>query len=209
MARKKYPEAVETGGRIRLARVARGLSMEQLGALLSPPASKGAVSNWENGYNLPNNSRLKQLSDVLKVSTTYLLSGKFMLRDIHMMPEIDQENIRISQKRMTEDIRENFIKSTQSNLSDIDLNLLPSGELYLLNHFTRFLKNYRNVDSGRFINEMFATFAQLNSLFEDYSDSSLSVEKKLEAIDFYTNDLKNETNRFYTELSDFLKDNLN
>ncbi|HBM5831874.1 TPA: helix-turn-helix transcriptional regulator, partial [Enterococcus faecium] len=77
VARKKYPEAVETGQRIRLARIEKGLSMEQLGGKLSPPASKGAVSNWENGYNLPNNTRLKQLSKVLDVSTTYLLNGSY------------------------------------------------------------------------------------------------------------------------------------
>lgn len=75
MSRKKYPEAVETGQRIRISRKEKGLSMEELGQKLTPPASKGAVSNWENGYNLPNNNRLKQLSDILGVSTTYLLNG--------------------------------------------------------------------------------------------------------------------------------------
>ncbi|MGX7329473.1 helix-turn-helix domain-containing protein [Enterococcus bulliens] len=75
MSRKKYPEAVETGQRIRISRKEKGLSMEELGQKLTPPASKGAVSNWENGYNLPNNNRLKQLSDILDVSTTYLLNG--------------------------------------------------------------------------------------------------------------------------------------
>ncbi|KAF3370448.1 hypothetical protein BXA51_17875 [Enterococcus faecium] len=93
VARKKYPEAVETGQRIRLARIEKGLSMEQLGGKLSPPASKGAVSNWENGYNLPNNTRLKQLSKVLDVSTTYLLNGSYTLRDMHMMPEIKRNVI--------------------------------------------------------------------------------------------------------------------
>lgn len=81
MARKKYPEAIETGERIRLARINKGLSMEQLGMKLTPPASKGAVSNWENGYNLPNNSRLSQLASILDVSTLFLLTGRKILSD--------------------------------------------------------------------------------------------------------------------------------
>lgn len=81
LSRKKYKEAIATGERIRQIRIEKGMSMEELGALLIPPASKGAVSNWENGYNLPNNARLKQLSEVLEISTLYLLTGKKTLTD--------------------------------------------------------------------------------------------------------------------------------
>ncbi|XVH12018.1 helix-turn-helix domain-containing protein [Enterococcus faecium] len=78
--------------------------MEQLGGKLSPPASKGAVSNWENGYNLPNNTRLKQLSKVLDVSTTYLLNGSYTLRDMHMMPEIKRNVLEKQLKKLLKKI---------------------------------------------------------------------------------------------------------
>lgn len=73
LKRNKYKEAVETGQKIKSARIAKGLSMEQLGERLTPPASKGAVSNWENGYNLPTEKRNKQLQSILD---TYYLTDK-------------------------------------------------------------------------------------------------------------------------------------
>lgn len=64
------------GHRIKLIRRKLGLTMEDFGALFEPKASKGVVSNWENNYNLPNNERLKRISELGKVSMAYLLKGE-------------------------------------------------------------------------------------------------------------------------------------
>lgn len=104
MSRKKYKDAIATGYRIKIARKSKGFSMEELGEQLTPPASKGGVSNWENGYNLPNNDRLKQLSNILDVPVSYLINGDklenidiskigdFTILDSHRIKRVKQES---------------------------------------------------------------------------------------------------------------------
>lgn len=63
------------GERIKSIRQSLGLSMNEFGQLFNPPASKGVVSNWENDYNLPNNTRLKKIAKLCNVTTEQLLYG--------------------------------------------------------------------------------------------------------------------------------------
>lgn len=62
-----------TEEKIRQIRKNLGLSMEEFGKLFNPPASKGGVSNWENGYNLPNNERLKRIAELGNTSVAEIL----------------------------------------------------------------------------------------------------------------------------------------
>lgn len=64
------------GLRIRTIRKKLGLTMNEFGQKFSPPASKGVVSNWENGYNNPNNIRLQKIAELGNVSVEFLLTGK-------------------------------------------------------------------------------------------------------------------------------------
>lgn len=82
----------EIGSRIKSIRISQGLSMEEFGKKFEPKATKGTVSNWENGNYLPNNERLKRISEIGQVSMLYLLEGKYMLSDIHMMSDDQKEN---------------------------------------------------------------------------------------------------------------------
>lgn len=59
--------------KIRKIRLSRGETMEEFGKLFDPPASKGVVSNWENGYNLPNQERLKRIAELGNVTVEELL----------------------------------------------------------------------------------------------------------------------------------------
>ena len=61
------------GKRISDIRKNLGLNMEDFGKKMVPKASKGAVSNWENGYNLPNNQRLKTIAQLGNISVRELL----------------------------------------------------------------------------------------------------------------------------------------
>lgn len=61
------------GARIRAIRLDRGLTMVELGELLSAP--QGAVSNWERGENLPNKHRLKKIAAIANISVQELLHG--------------------------------------------------------------------------------------------------------------------------------------
>lgn len=73
------PEIV--GSRIRDIRKAMGLSMsafaERINHILNEKKIRsGTVSNWETGKNLPNNERLKAISELGGISVDYLLNGK-------------------------------------------------------------------------------------------------------------------------------------
>ena len=61
----------EVRNRIFSIRKSLGLTMEQFAELLE--TSKGAVSNWENNRNLPNNERLKKIAELGEMSVDELL----------------------------------------------------------------------------------------------------------------------------------------
>lgn len=81
----------EIGQRIKNIRATLGLNMEEFGKKISPPATKGTISNWENGNYLPNNERLRQITEIGNVSMTYLLEGKMTFDDL---PAAEQERLR-------------------------------------------------------------------------------------------------------------------
>lgn len=66
------------GTRIRKIRENLGngtTTMEQFGQLLYPPASKSAVSKWENNYNLPNKKRLDRISELDGITVGELVNN--------------------------------------------------------------------------------------------------------------------------------------
>lgn len=210
MARKKYPEAIEAGKRIRLARLNQGLSMEQLGKKLSPPASKGGVSNWENGYNLPNDSRLEQLSNVLNVSTAYILDGSFMARDIHMLSEADriefEKQLKGSvQKNMTV-IDSNLSKSIE-NITNVDLTI---PQKFYLTNAIRYLEIGSQINFPDGNTPISYLAAILNSLLQydsSINDLKQSIDEKKEHQTFYENDLLEEFTSFIKELNTYYSKN--
>lgn len=62
------------GQRIKSIRQSKGLTMEQFGKFFDN-ASKGVVSNWEKGSNIPNNARLKMIAQFAEISVNELLYG--------------------------------------------------------------------------------------------------------------------------------------
>lgn len=65
----------EVGDKIKSIRMNLGKTLEEFGKLFDPPASKGVVSNWENGYNLPNNNRLLKIAKLGNVTVEELLGN--------------------------------------------------------------------------------------------------------------------------------------
>ena len=59
--------------RIQTLRKARGLSQEELADQLG--VSRQAVSKWESGQSVPETEKIVLMSDILHVSTDYLLKG--------------------------------------------------------------------------------------------------------------------------------------
>lgn len=65
----------QVGQRIKSIRQRLGLSMEDFAKRIDDKARSGTVSNWETGKNLPNNSRLKRISEIGEISLDELLCG--------------------------------------------------------------------------------------------------------------------------------------
>lgn len=63
------------GEKIRQIRLRNGLTMEEFGEQFNPVASKGIVSNWENGYNNPHPKRLKRIAELGGITVEELLEG--------------------------------------------------------------------------------------------------------------------------------------
>ena len=63
------------GQRIRKIRKKENITLEEFGKLFSPTADKAVISNWENGKNLPNSERIKQIAEIGGVSELYLMTG--------------------------------------------------------------------------------------------------------------------------------------
>lgn len=65
----------EMGRRIAGIRQKLNLTQQQFASKLRPPASKGAISRWENGQRRPNNNYLAQIASLGGVSQDYLRWG--------------------------------------------------------------------------------------------------------------------------------------
>lgn len=72
----------KTASRIRKIRLSLGLTMKEFGKKFNPPASDSIVSRWERGVSLPSNDRLKRISEIANVSTTYLTTGEYTEYDL-------------------------------------------------------------------------------------------------------------------------------
>ncbi|GED68520.1 hypothetical protein BRE01_22220 [Brevibacillus reuszeri] len=57
--------------RLRIARKAKGLTQEELAEHVC--TTKGTISNYENNHSTPPNDMLRQLADILEVTTDWLL----------------------------------------------------------------------------------------------------------------------------------------
>ena len=63
------------GEKIKNIRTELNLTLEEFGKMLSPPAPKSLVWNWERERNLPNKERLEQIAILGNVSIDYLPTG--------------------------------------------------------------------------------------------------------------------------------------
>lgn len=62
----------------RIKKIRKKLGMSQLEFSKAIGATKSAVSNWENGYNAPNNERLKVIAELANTSVDKLINPDFI-----------------------------------------------------------------------------------------------------------------------------------
>lgn len=80
----------DVGQRIKAIRQARGFSQEEFGEELNN-ANKSLVSRWENGKNLPNNERLKKISDLSGFTVEQILYGEKYSYNIEIYDYLKEE----------------------------------------------------------------------------------------------------------------------
>lgn len=209
LPRKKYEEAIETGKRIRLARIENDYSMEQLGERLTPPASKGAVSNWENGYNLPNDDRVTQLCDVLDISRNFLLNGEYMARDIHIMPPKERRKFFASIDERINKTTDNYIKELKLLIYSLDIAEMSLAEINFLIQSFYFMYNSTKTDKSEALISLIATLRQLNEMYNQYIDEELTNDQKIKNLKWYKEDLEKEIPIWLNEMYEHFISRLN
>lgn len=68
-----YIDKQKVGQRIKAIRFAKGMDQKQFSDIIH--ATVSALSNWENGNNLPNKARLKNIADLAGITVQKLLEG--------------------------------------------------------------------------------------------------------------------------------------
>lgn len=98
----------QVGARIKLARLNKGMTLEEFGKLFG--AGKSNVSKWEKGASLPNNERLLQISKFAGISVSELLYGsernyviqliEKILKNFYYIEKIDSDTLHELYNRM-------------------------------------------------------------------------------------------------------------
>lgn len=157
-----------------------GWTLKKFGASLNPPASTGAVGNWENGRNLPNKSRLEQIAKLGNVTVDYLLTG---LSEIDYSKEsFDIEQVKAASLKHTLpkaflslEALEKFIEQTPTKMKDdfmIDRQLTSAISLCKIQHIN-YLTQKPSVHFSLFL-EYLEAF-----LTEKESDKRLFMKEQL------------------------------
>lgn len=68
-------DAKEFGLVLKDYRESHGLTLEDIGLMVEPNATKSTVKKWELGKNFPNPERLSQLAEVLKIDANEVERG--------------------------------------------------------------------------------------------------------------------------------------
>ncbi|MED1781547.1 helix-turn-helix transcriptional regulator [Brevibacillus fortis] len=87
--------------RLRTARKTKGLTQEELAEHVC--TTKGTISNYENNHSTPPNDMLRQLADVLDVTTDWLL-GRTDEVTAYILPETGETNKRSLDELLQEKI---------------------------------------------------------------------------------------------------------
>src|SRR5699024_6024266 len=81
----------DVGLRIRSIRKDKGMTLDDFGDLLTPPASDSIVSRWERGVSLPSNERTKQIAKEGNISVDELLHGSLDDYARRLLDELEEE----------------------------------------------------------------------------------------------------------------------
>ncbi|MFV8814455.1 helix-turn-helix domain-containing protein [Aerococcus urinaeequi] len=104
------------GTRIKKIRLELGETAEVFGKHFDPPANRGLVSGWENGRYLPSPERIKVIAELGNISVTDLVEYKLSVPLLYQ-EVINSEDITQEEKKLLEDIKDEFIPLLEERLN--------------------------------------------------------------------------------------------
>lgn len=185
------PDPKQVGSRIKEVRMSLGYSMSEFATHIDKNARSGTVSNWETGKNLPNNKRLKKISELGNISLLYLLKGEKSMSDFSE-DELDEFitknkitifNTLYKNTRLSE-IQENFDKIYNDSLTDWQIELLNTSFKFILafpDNNDGILSLFNSIlDDSRVI--FLEQYSNKKEPHTDYIASSVDLEENLSFI---------------------------
>lgn len=135
----------------RIKKIRKKLGMSQLEFSKAIGATKSAVSNWENGYNAPNNERLKAIANLGNTTVDALLYGSLNDRVGNLLnAAIDSDNPTYN-KKLDDLITDYLVK--HENLIDIVIGYNPDADDENIDTEQAMKENFINQNLPVFINK--------------------------------------------------------
>lgn len=194
----------QVGERIKKIRTSLGLTMSEFGKKFDPPASDSIVSRWESGKSLPNNERLKQITEFSKVSMAFLLEGKYLLGDIHVLPEEEQAKIQMDTYNQTLKLKESLSKSIEKTFDSLNEQDLPLVDLLILNNTLIYINNLQTINNSEYLTQLNGIITGLNKAYYYHQSGEYTSDEKKELLDSSKQDImklfSNFVDNFYKYL---------
>ncbi|AMC00138.1 transcriptional repressor DicA [Aerococcus viridans] len=135
----------------RIKKIRKKLGMSQLEFSKAIGATKSAVSNWENGYNAPNNERIKAIANLGNTTVDALLYGSLNDRVGNLLnAAIDSDNPTYN-KKLDDLITDYLVK--HENLIDIVIGYNPDADDENIDIEQAMKENFINQNLPVFINK--------------------------------------------------------
>jgi transcriptional regulator with XRE-family HTH domain len=67
---------MKIGERIKAARMAAGLTQQELAYAIPTPGGRSQISNWESGYRTPRRATLERIAEACGVKAAFLMFGE-------------------------------------------------------------------------------------------------------------------------------------
>lgn len=171
--------------------------------------SSSSYSNYEYGNRKPSSNMLIKIANLFGVSLPYLLEGKYMLSDIHMMSDEEKENyfkdISNEEKQFSEQLNET-IKQNIINVNVDSLNFIDKQYWYNL---TRFYKIYSQIDDHTFIKNISVILSRFNQIYDYCNDPDLSIDEKNKHLDLEFDDLSSYGTESLKKMETYFRNKIN
>jgi len=180
--------------------------MEEFGKLFNPIANKSLVSKWENGKSLPNNERLKKITEIGNISMEYLLEGIIDIKNIPDLPIDSKDQYFKSLVNYTK--YEALTRLNKNYTSENDIESYE--EARLIEEIFTFIENSKNTSdetNRNILHNATEIFSILNLLNREFTNKEMNKNFKLQSVEYHNERYSKSAKLLYDTYTLFLKDN--